>query len=254
MAKTINKFIFIGLLFLSLLSVNTSATQQGAYLVSRSTSYANPQTGKVSDGGTNIALGDNMANNVVEPQLLVEKTNNQSFITIGLGMASNIQNVSFKVNNQPVSAEYVSNSTRNNDQVNHYRIPGNEGSLVEVKMYVTPMQRDVIFYVQVGTDLVRGTGVYQSNLNNTVPVDETTSNKEQSNSQPTQETVAKQEVKKNTDKTSKQVKKKSSLSKHLSKKNKKKKDNSSLIYGSIGIIVSAALILGIIFWYKHRKL
>ena len=57
------------------------------YLISRSTSYVNPLTGKTEDGGENIALGDSMVGNIVEGQLLLEQTGGKYYITVGLGLA-----------------------------------------------------------------------------------------------------------------------------------------------------------------------
>ena len=74
---------------------SVSALNDGAYLVSRSTSYTNPLTGKTEDGGENIALGESMVSNIVESQLLVEQTNGKYYITVGLGLASNVSNIRF---------------------------------------------------------------------------------------------------------------------------------------------------------------
>lgn len=55
MKKILQINIILMMLFMFISPV--SALNDGAYLVSRSTSYTNPLTGKTEDGGENIALG-----------------------------------------------------------------------------------------------------------------------------------------------------------------------------------------------------
>ena len=54
MKKILQINIILMMLFMFISPV--SALNDGAYLVSRSTSYTNPLTGKTEDGGENIAL------------------------------------------------------------------------------------------------------------------------------------------------------------------------------------------------------
>ena len=119
----INIIALMMLLFLS----PVNALNDGAYLISRSTSYVNPLTGKTEDGGENIALGDSMVGNIVEGQLLLEQTGGKYYITIGLGLASNVSNVRFKVMTSSgamssVSATKTGSSSANGDTVNHLAV------------------------------------------------------------------------------------------------------------------------------------
>ena len=75
----------------------TFALDDGAYLIGRSTSYVNPLTGQTEDGGTNITLGESMVNNIVESNLLLEQINSKYYITIGIGLASNISSSFMKL-------------------------------------------------------------------------------------------------------------------------------------------------------------
>ena len=89
--------------------------------------YTNPLTGQTEDGGENIALGESMVSNIVESQLLIEQTNGKYYITVGLGLASNVSNIRFKVMNSSgsmssVSATKTGSSSANGDAVNHYRL------------------------------------------------------------------------------------------------------------------------------------
>ena len=63
MKKILQINIILMMLFMFISPV--SALNDGAYLVSRSTSYTNPLTGKTEDGGENIALGESMVSNIV---------------------------------------------------------------------------------------------------------------------------------------------------------------------------------------------
>ena len=145
MKKILQINIILMMLFMFISPV--SALNDGAYLVSRSTSYTNPLTGKTEDGGENIALGESMVSNIVESQLLVEQTNGKYYITVGLGLASNVSNVRFKVmtssgSMSSVSATKTGSSSANGDTVNHYRLQVSSLELyISPIMYVNPIDR-----------------------------------------------------------------------------------------------------------------
>ena len=69
------------------------AMEDGAYTVGRTTSYANPETGQTVDGGTNIALGDSMCESIVEDSALVEQSQGKTYVTLGIGLMSNVSDV-----------------------------------------------------------------------------------------------------------------------------------------------------------------
>lgn len=163
----INIIALMMLLFLS----PVNALNDGAYLISRSTSYVNPLTGKTEDGGENIALGDSMVGNIVEGQLLLEQTGGKYYITVGLGLASNVSNVRFKVMTSSgamssVSATKTGSSSANGDTVNHYRIQVSSLDIyISPIMYVSPMGRDVQFFIKPNiSSAISGTGVYNSQM------------------------------------------------------------------------------------------
>lgn len=143
----------------------------GAYLIGRSTSYVNPLTGATEDGGTNITLGESMVSSIVEGQLLVEQTNGKIYVTIGLGLASNVSNVRIKTMNSSgafsnVSATITGSSSANGDTVNHYRIQMNSlNDYISPILYVEPMGRDVQFFIKLNqSSITSGTGVYISQM------------------------------------------------------------------------------------------
>ena len=160
----------------------TFALDDGAYLIGRSTSYVNPLTGQTEDGGTNITLGESMVNNIVESNLLLEQINSKYYITIGIGLASNISNVKFKIMNNSgafsnVSATKTGSSYANGDTVDHYRIQVNSLDVyISPMMYVNPMGRDVQFFIKLDTgSIISGTGVYNSQMIPTVTNSQTNS-------------------------------------------------------------------------------
>lgn len=189
MKKILQINIILMMLFMFISPV--SALNDGAYLVSRSTSYTNPLTGKTEDGGENIALGESMVGNIVESKLLVEQTNGKYYITVGLGLASNVSNVRFKVmtsggSMSSVSATKTGSSSANGDTVNHYRLQVSSLDLyISPIMYVTPMGRDVQFFIKPNiSSAIAGTGIYNSQM---IP-----KNTETSTTQSTQSNSSKQ--------------------------------------------------------------
>lgn len=147
------------------------ALDDGAYLIGRSTSYVNPLTGVTEDGGTNITLGDSMIASIVENKLLLEQVNGKYYVTIGLGLASQISQVKFKIMNSSgsfseVSATKTGSSSANGDTVNHYRIQLSSLNVyISPIMYVTPMGRDVQFFIKPDiSSATAGTGVYSSQM------------------------------------------------------------------------------------------
>ena len=200
MKKILQINIILMMLFMFISPV--SALNDGAYLVSRSTSYTNPLTGKTEDGGENIALGESMVGNIVESKLLVEQTNGKYYITVGLGLASNVSNVRFKVmtssgSMSSVSATKTGSSSANGDTVNHYRL---QVSFLELYispiMYVNPMGRDVQFFIKPNiSSAIAGTGVYNSQMIPQNTETSTSQNTQSNTSKPTNQTTQEETTK-----------------------------------------------------------
>lgn len=150
-----------------------STLKPGVYTASRTTSYADPETGKTVDGGTDIALGDTMCENILDKKLLVEYDGDKTYITFGLGMMSYIKKDSVAVSVQQKNGKYKevpltytgkSISPLDGDDVYHYRfeVPS-VNSRFRPKFYVEPMSRDVIFFAQVkGTPVAGNTTGYKA--------------------------------------------------------------------------------------------
>ena len=185
--------IGLAVVFLST-ALLVSAYEDGAYLVTTTTTYEDPRTGETADGGTQVALGNSMAQSIVESQALVEYDQGVSYMTIGLGLASNISNVRVLVNDQQVSASISGTSTNNGDTVNHYCFQAEPGTLVSFILYVTPMGRDVQFFVQTGTTLTAGTGIYYSAVQERLNQEAAQTTTEQNTATQTEETSQSQET------------------------------------------------------------
>lgn len=200
MKKILQINIILMMLFMFISPV--SALNDGAYLVSRSTSYTNPLTGKTEDGGENIALGESMVGNIVESKLLVEQTNGKYYITVGLGLASNVSNVRFKVmtlsgSMSSVSATKTGSSSANGDTVNHYRLQVSSLELyISPIMYVNPMGRDVQFFIKPNiSSAIAGTGVYNSQMIPQNTETSTSQNTQSNTSKPTNQTTQEETTK-----------------------------------------------------------
>ena len=260
--QNIMKKIFCGIAMAVTLvtaSVSAFALEDGAYTISRQTSYVNPDTGNTVDGGTNIALGDSMCASIVEDKLLVEKSEGKTYITIGLGLMSNITNVRIQV--QDENGEYhdaeitkTGSCERDGDTYNHYRFEvSSEEQKISPIIYVTPMGRDVQFFVIPDLSSVQsGSGNFNSEM---VKKPETTEKKV------TEATTQSVTVSVNTETT--ENKKQSKENKKQSKENTEKtptsepsSENNNHTARNIVIVVSAIVIVGGIVTFiviKRRK-
>lgn len=157
--------------FVAAISMPVYAMEDGAYTVGRSTSYANPQTGQTVDGGTNIALGDSMCASIVEGSALVEQYQGSTYVTLGIGLMSNITSVRFQIQGadgsyREVAATQTGSCQRDGDTCNHYRIQVDSADLyISPILYVVPMGRDVQFFVKLDTgSATPGSGNFVSEM------------------------------------------------------------------------------------------
>ncbi len=169
----IKKTIAMGvclLLLTGLLTTPVLALDSGAYTASVVTSYYNPDTGNVDDGGTsNAALGEGMCRSATDTTALVEVDGDDIWITIRLLLQSNCKNVTFYTRtdydnyakvNYTVTAEDSAN-----DSVDFRFKASDPGVKLKCTMYVTPMGRDVLWYLYLDTStLTAGSGDFVVNI------------------------------------------------------------------------------------------
>lgn len=153
MIKKIFTKIIVMLTFVVSIGVTSVfAIDHGAYIVSTTTSYVNPATGKTADGGSNIALGEGMCRSVIGEQALLEVDNDKYYLTLRVNLMSNIKEASFEVQEgssyRKVSASVMASSKSNDTKDYRFELP-DLNSMVSPTMYIIPMERNVTFYVSI---------------------------------------------------------------------------------------------------------
>lgn len=153
--KILSKLI-LSMLILSILmsvcSINVFAVQKGTYTMDTITYYINPDTGTTDDGGTaNTELGEGMCRSAVYEKAVVEQTDEGTVITMRMLLYSNLSNIRIAVQDSPkgkytdVKYSIIKESFSNDSADIKFNVPSAD-SLIQVKMYVAPMGRDVCFY------------------------------------------------------------------------------------------------------------
>ena len=100
MIKKVLSMMVCIVVFGTMLPVSASALEKGVYTASVVTSYYNPDTGKVDDGGTaNAALGEGMCRSATGTTALVEYDGKNTWVTVRLLLQSNCKNVALYTRN-----------------------------------------------------------------------------------------------------------------------------------------------------------
>ncbi|MDO5522212.1 MAG: heme-binding Shp domain-containing protein [bacterium] len=170
--KYIISLCLAAIMFLSTGNTRVMAMSDGAYTVSVSYSYKNPETNQTADGGSNIALGESMIESMLEKKALVEQVNGKTYVTVGIGLMSNISSVNIQTQSskggsyKTVSTTKTGSSTNNGDTVNHYRFQmSNTNCYISPKVFVDPMGREVQFFIKLNMGTAKsGTGIYKSEM------------------------------------------------------------------------------------------
>lgn len=134
------------------------ATTSAVYTASTAPSYANPVTGAIEDsaGQSNVALAESMTTGCTYPAALVEKdTAGNTFVTLRFKLADQMGAMTFWADNAgdgvfaEVEATQMQTSTVGDTAVADWRfqVPS-ETSSIRVSMYVNPMSRAVVYFVQ----------------------------------------------------------------------------------------------------------
>ena len=165
--------VLLAVLISGLNTVSAYAMTEGTYIVPLIVSYANPQTGIIVDGGNNEALGTSMGQSVMQADALIEQNADTAYVTVGIGLASNISNHAILLQQEAgqdiydyVELAETGSCTRDNDTCIHYRFEMKDlDRLISPVLFVDPMGRDVQFFVQLDTaNAVEGTGNYLSEM------------------------------------------------------------------------------------------
>lgn len=152
--KLLSTFIVMLVVMTSINVVEAKAIGNGVYIAPVSVDYRNPETGLIEDGGSeeNYELGLGMCNSIVGSQALIEVDNGKKYITLRFSLMSNISNVSIAVQSSSRGSYYnVSPEvTKSGGDWKDYRFQVTDENLyISPTMYVTPMKRNVKFFIKV---------------------------------------------------------------------------------------------------------
>ncbi|WP_099469678.1 heme-binding Shp domain-containing protein [Konateibacter massiliensis] len=148
--------LLIAVFFGNILTIQTvHAAEAGtAYMASATAYYAHPVTGEIEDPGNNEAIGQGMTESVTNSTALIEQINSGGmYATIRLSMMDNISNVRFWTQEWGGSgwtsaSASVMQENAGGDYTSDFRIEiPNENAVVKVQFYVTPMGRDIIYFI-----------------------------------------------------------------------------------------------------------
>lgn len=145
---------------LALVATCVSASEAYAstgYSATATPSYRHPGNGVIEDSGgeSSEVLGQSMTDGATYPVAFVELADDgTTYVTIRLKLMDNIVNPQFQYDYDwtgvftPVGTEMVQENTTDHTADFRMAVPsGGEGSVFRCSMYVTPMGRDVIFYI-----------------------------------------------------------------------------------------------------------
>lgn len=159
-----------------LFAMTASAVEPGVYTASVVTTYYNPDTGNVDDGGTaNAALGEGMCRSATATTGLVEVDKDGNvWLTIRLLLQSSCKNVAFYTRTGYDSYSQVSYSITSedagNDSIDYRFAVTDAGVKLKGTMYVTPMGRDVLWYLYVDTSTLQaGSGDFVVSIDTSTP-------------------------------------------------------------------------------------
>lgn len=168
--KLLSTFILMLVIMTSINIVEVNAVENGVYVAPVSVDYRNPETGLIEDGGSeeNYELGLGMCNSIVGSEALLEVDNGKKYITLRFSLMSNISNVSISVQSSSRGSYYnvTSEVTKSGDDWKDYRFQVSDENLyISPTLYVTPMQRNVKFFVKVNTSAASaGNGSFSSKI------------------------------------------------------------------------------------------
>ncbi|MBU5669445.1 ABC transporter [Peptoniphilus sp. MSJ-1] len=160
-----NKIKSLILILAIIFSLSTNVFSYTQEIAKSTPYYAHPVTGVIEDPGNNPGIGQGMTENVLNPNALVETTDDgRIFLSVRYNLANYIKKESFAVQNYGEDTLYSvpAEVTAQTEETRDYRfeIPS-KNIVVRAKLFVEPMGRDVIFYYTI-SDLVSGNTDFKS--------------------------------------------------------------------------------------------
>lgn len=163
--KTLCSMVVMLALVAGITAIPAYAASHGIYTATATPHYRNPLTGKIEDSGgeDSEVLGQSMTESATYTKALVEvDSNGNTYITVRLKLMDNIQNPTFKVDGNSVSASLMQEDYSANTADYRMKV-ASENSVIRCSMYVVPMGRDVIFFITV-SNLKSGSGDFVTSI------------------------------------------------------------------------------------------
>ena len=163
--KTLCGMVVMLALVAGITAIPAYAASHGIYTATATPHYRNPLTGKIEDsGGENSeVLGQSMTESATYTKALVEvDSDGNTYITVRLKLMDNIQNPTFNVDGNSVSASLMQEDYSANTADYRMKV-ASENSIIRCSMYVVPMGRDVIFFITV-SNLNSGSGDFVTSI------------------------------------------------------------------------------------------
>ena len=163
--KTLCSMVVMLALVAGITAIPAYAASHGIYTATATPHYKNPLTGKIEDSGgeDSEVLGQSMTESATYTKALVEvDSNGNTYITVRLKLMDNIQNPTFKVDGNSVSASLMQEDYSANTADYRMKV-ASENSVIRCSMYVVPMGRDVIFFITV-SNLKSGSGDFVTSI------------------------------------------------------------------------------------------
>ena len=163
--KTLCSMVVMLALVVGITAIPAYAASNGIYTATATPHYRNPLTGKIEDSGgeDSEVLGQSMTESATYTKALVEvDSNGNTYITVRLKLMDNIQNPTFKVDGNSVSASLMQEDYSANTADYRMKV-ASENSVIRCSMYVVPMGRDVIFFITV-SNLNSGSGDFVTSI------------------------------------------------------------------------------------------
>lgn len=159
--KTMKKYLRLvpEIIVLSLILAGASgshamAAEGTAYVAKATSYYKHPVTGKIEDPGNNEGLGQSMTESVLYKKALIEEMDDGSlYATVRIFLTDNINNVRIWTqksggSNWKKAVTKIMQENMGGEYCSDYRfaIP-EKNAIMKMSFYVTPMGRDVIFFL-----------------------------------------------------------------------------------------------------------
>ena len=167
--------MMLALVLVLAMAVPALALDAGTYVGYNETSYYNPDTGNIDDGGTkNAALGEGMCRSATAEACFLEIDHDGNmWLTVRLLLQASCSNIalytrtgydSYSQVNYEITAE-----NSGEDSVDYrFRVSSDHDIQLKGTMYVTPMGRDVLWYMTC-KNFTAGTGDFVVNIDTSAP-------------------------------------------------------------------------------------